>query len=154
MTGNAKAEAGPGSVQRRNGPTLRPAAPAKPPPRARRRPRRGARRFDRSSNPWRWLSALAPALHRGVDRIWRRLPRRAPVLRRGRAVRLVLPAIDTAADIAAMLDAVTAAVGRGRITPAEAASLAEVADAYVRAIETREFDRRLRALETAHAARP
>jgi hypothetical protein len=152
MAGNAKAEAGPGSAQRRNGPTLRPAAPAKP-PRARRRRRRGARRFDRS-NSWQWLSALAPALHRGVDRIWRRLRRCAPVLRRGRAVRLVLPAIETAADIAAMLDAITAAVRRGNITPAEAASLAEVADAYVRAIETREFDRRLRALETAHAATP
>ena len=151
MTGNAKAEAGPGSVQRRNGPMLRPAAPAKP---RRARPRRrGARRFDRS-NPWQWLSALAPALRRGVDRIWRRLRRRAPVLRRGRAVRLVLPAIETASDIAAMLDAITAAVRRGSITLAEAASLAEVTDAYVRAIETREFDRRLRALETAHAARP
>jgi hypothetical protein len=66
-------------------------------------------------------------------------------------VRLSLPAIASVADITAMLDAITAAVRRGAITPTESASLAEVADAYVRAIETSEFDRRLRALETAHA---
>jgi hypothetical protein len=92
----------------------------------------------------------ASALRRGVDRFLR------PVLvsRRRRAVRLSLPAIASAADIAAMLDAITTAVRRGSITPAEAASLAEVADAYVRAIETSEFDRRLRALEAAHAAAP
>jgi hypothetical protein len=75
---------------------------------------------------------------------------RAP--RRERPVRLALPPIETAGDIAAMLEAITTAVRRGGITPGEAAALAEVADTYIRAIETSEFDRRLRALEAAHAA--
>jgi hypothetical protein len=67
-------------------------------------------------------------------------------------VQLVLPvAIESAADIVAMLDAITTAVRSGVITPAEAASLAGVAEAYVRAFETSEFDRLLKALETAHA---
>jgi hypothetical protein len=139
--------AGRGSAQRRIGQSHRPASPEKPPDTARHRRRAGTRRVD-PVNLWRWLSA--PALRRAVDRLLRRVV--AP--RRRRAVRLSLPAITSAADIAAMLDAVTMAVRRGTITPAEAASLAEVADAYIRALETSEFDRRLRALEAAHAATP
>lgn len=138
-----------GSGQPRIGQSHRPAGPEKPPPTARRRRRGGTRRAGRFGL-WRWVSARAPALRRGVLRLLR--PVLAP--RRGRAVRLSLPAIAGAADIAAMLDAITGAVRRGSITPAEAASLAEVADAYLRAIETSEFDRRLRALEAAHAAAP
>jgi hypothetical protein len=138
---------GRGSGQRRIGQSHRPAGPGKPPQAVRRRRRRGTRRADRL-NLWRWWAASA--LRRGVDRLLRRVL--APS--RARAVRLSLPAIESAADIATMLDAITAAVHRGSITPAEAASLAEVADAYVRAIETSEFDRRLRALEAAHAAAP
>jgi hypothetical protein len=136
------------SAPRRIGQSHRPAGPEIPPPRARRR-RGGTHRAGRFGL-WRRVSALAPALRRGILRLL------APVLapRRGRVVRLALPAIASAADIAVMLDAITTAVGRGSITPAEAASLAEVADAYIRAIETSEFDRRLRALETAHAAAP
>ncbi len=140
--------AGRGSGQRRIGQSHRPAGLEKPPPTARLR-RGGTRRAGRLGL-WRWVSALAPALRRGAGRLLR--PVLAP--RRGRAVRLPLPAIAGAADIAAMLDAITGAVCRGSITPAEAASLAEVADAYLRAIETSEFDRRLRALEAAHAAAP
>jgi hypothetical protein len=141
--------AGRGATQRRIGQPHRPANPEKPPGTVRHRRRGGTRGADRR-NLWRWLSASAPALRRGVDRLLRRLL--AP--RRGRAVRLSLPPVAGAADIAAMLDAITTALRRGSITPAEAASLAEVADAYVRAIETSEFDRRLRALEAAHAAAP
>ena len=141
--------AGRGSRQRRIGQSHRPARPEKPPKAVRRRRSGGARHADRP-NLWRWLSASASALRRGVDCFLR--PVLAPC--RERAVRLSLPAIASAADVAAMLDAITTAVRRGAITPAEAASLAEVADAYVRAIETSEFDRRLRALEAAHAAAP
>jgi hypothetical protein len=137
--------AGRGSGQRHTGQAHRPRGPEKPPPAGRRRRRGGARPTGRL-NLWRWLSASA--LRRRVDRLLRRGAR----TRRRRAVRLSLPAIASAADIAAMLDAITTAVRRGSITPADAASLAEVADAYVRAIETSEFDRRLRALEAAHAA--
>jgi hypothetical protein len=138
---------GPSSAQRRIGASHQPGGPAKPPQAARRRRRGGAWRVDRTSL-WRRLWALQG----GVEGALRRIGGRVLAPRRGRAVRLVLPAIETAADIAAMLAAITAAVRRGVITPAEAASLAEVADVYVRALETSEFDRRLRALETAHAA--
>jgi hypothetical protein len=51
-----------------------------------------------------------------------------------------------------MFDAITTAVGRGVVTPAEAASLAGVAEVYVRSIEGSEFERQVRALEIAHAA--
>jgi len=136
---------GRGSAQRRIGQSHRPAGPEKPAQAVRRG--RGARRVHRI-NFRRWLSALVSALRVGVDRLLRRVL--AP--RRGRVVRLSLPAIESAADIAAMLDTITTAVRRGAITPAEAASLAEVADVYIRAIETSEFDRRLRALEAVDAA--
>jgi hypothetical protein len=100
------------------------------------------RRIDFS----RYLTALGPALRRGLERVL------AP--RRARTVRLALPPVETAADIATMLAAITTAVRRGSITPGEAAALSEVADTYIRALETREFDRRLRTLEAvAHAAK-
>ena len=59
--------------------------------------------------------------------------------------------IVSPADIAATMAAVTAAVTAGVITPAEGAEVA-MCQTYVRAIEASDFDRRLKALETAHAA--
>jgi hypothetical protein len=136
--------AGRGSGQRRIGQSHRPAGPEIP-RHDQRRPRRGGTRRADRLNFRRWLST--PALRRRVDRLLGRVL--AP--RRGRTVRLSLPAIASVANITAMLEAITPAVRRGSNTPTEAASLAKVADAYVRAIETSEFDRRLRALEAAHA---
>jgi hypothetical protein len=72
--------------------------------------------------------------------------------RRGRHVHLELPPIANPADIAAAMAAITAAVAAGTITPGEAAEVAKVVDTYIRAIEASDFDRRLTALETAHAA--
>jgi hypothetical protein len=72
--------------------------------------------------------------------------------RRERVVRFDLPAIESAADIARAMGAVTAAVAEGALTPGEAGALAQVVDVFVRAIDTSDFDRRLQALE-AHAAR-
>ena len=69
--------------------------------------------------------------------------------RRERVVRFDLPAIESAADIARAMGAVTA---EGALTPGEAGALAQVVDVFVRAIDTSDFDRRLQALE-AHAAR-
>jgi hypothetical protein len=108
---------------------------------ASRRRRRGLARGRFSG----FLSALGAALGRVFGRNRAR--------RRERPVRLALPPIETAADVAAMLEAITTAVRRGGITPGEAAALAEVADTYIRAIETSDFDRRLRALEAARAAK-
>jgi hypothetical protein len=62
-------------------------------------------------------------------------------------VPLALPPMRKPADLAAAMEAITAAVGRGLLAPAEAAELAKVVDTFANAIETRDFDSRLRALE-------
>jgi hypothetical protein len=70
----------------------------------------------------------------------RRLPRR------DRSVRFQLPALQSAADAASALAALTAAVAAGEVTPGEAAELSKPIEAYVRALEVTEFDRRLRVI--------
>jgi hypothetical protein len=62
-------------------------------------------------------------------------------------VKFVLPPIESAADIAAAMKAVTSALARGMITPGEAATIATVVDTFVRAIETSDFERRLQLVE-------
>jgi hypothetical protein len=66
---------------------------------------------------------------------------------RERTVNFELPAIESAADIAAAMKAVTSALAGGAITPGEAGTIAAVVDTFVRAIETSDFDRRLQVLE-------
>jgi hypothetical protein len=72
--------------------------------------------------------------------------------RRARPVHLDLPPIAGPADIAAGMAAITAAVAEGAITPAEGVEVGMVVETYLRALEASEFDRRLKALEAAHAA--
>jgi hypothetical protein len=64
-----------------------------------------------------------------------------------------VPAVRGAADLAPTMAAITTAGVQGTITPAEAAELARVVESFVRAGETSDFERRLRELEEAHAAR-
>jgi hypothetical protein len=71
--------------------------------------------------------------------------------RRERAVRFALPPIESAADIARAMGAVTAAVAEGALTPGEAGALAQLVDTFIRAIDTSDFDRRLQALEASAA---
>ena len=71
--------------------------------------------------------------------------------RRARPVHLDLPPIADAADITAAMAAITAAVAEGTITPAEGAEVGMVVETYLRALEASDFDRRLKALEAAHA---
>ena len=66
---------------------------------------------------------------------------------RKRAVRFALPPIESAADIAPAMKAVTSALAAGVITPGEAARIAGVVDTFVRAIETSDFERRLKIVE-------
>ena len=73
--------------------------------------------------------------------------------RRARPVKLGVPAVRGAADLAGTMAAITTAGVQGTITPAEAAELARVVEIFVRAVETSDFERRLRELEEAHAAR-
>jgi hypothetical protein len=72
--------------------------------------------------------------------------------RRERVVRFPLPPIESAADIARAMGAITAAVAEGALTPGEAGALAQLVDTFIRAIDTSDFDRRLQSLE-ADAAR-
>jgi hypothetical protein len=74
------------------------------------------------------------------------LERILPVCR-DRTVKFALPPIESASDIAAAMKAVTSALADGAITPGEAATIAAVVDTFVRAIETGDFDRRLKELE-------
>ena len=79
--------------------------------------------------------------------------RRPP--RRERSVRFQLPALRSAADAASAMAALTAGVGAGEVTPGEAAELSKLVEAYMKALEAREFDQRLRAVEARNdATRP
>ena len=73
---------------------------------------------------------------------------------RERAVKFALPPIESAADIAPAMKAVTAALAAGAITPGEAATIAAVVDTFMRAIETSDFERRLRLVEADHFNQP
>jgi hypothetical protein len=65
---------------------------------------------------------------------------------RERAVKLAMPPIESAADIAAAMKAVTAALAGGQITPGEGGKIVAMVDTFVRAIETSDFERRLQEL--------
>ena len=73
---------------------------------------------------------------------------------RERTVKFALPPIESAADIAPAMKAVTSALADGMITPAEAATIAAVVDTFVRAIETSDFERRLRLVEADYSNDP
>ena len=73
--------------------------------------------------------------------------------RRGRPVQLGVPPVSGAGDLGDTMAAITTAATSGAITPGEATELARVVEIYVRAIETSDFERRLREPEEAQAAR-
>ncbi len=73
--------------------------------------------------------------------------------RRERAVSFAMPPIAGAADLAGAMAALSGAAAQGAITPGEAAQLAQVVETYIRAIETTDFERRLRAVEATPAPR-
>jgi hypothetical protein len=58
-----------------------------------------------------------------------------------------LPAVRTASDVAEAMSALTSAIGSGDLTPDEAATVASVFEMQRKALETEEFELRLRALE-------
>jgi len=72
--------------------------------------------------------------------------------RRERAVRIELPRLDSAADLARIMGAVTAAAAEGRLTPGEAFHLAQTVAAAMRAIEASELEERLKQVEDQIAA--
>ena len=72
---------------------------------------------------------------------------------RERAVKFALPPIESPADIAAAMKAVTAALAEGTITPGEAGRIAAMVDTFIQAIETSDFERRLQSVEAGFACR-
>jgi hypothetical protein len=76
------------------------------------------------------------------------LDRILPV-RKHRPIEFALPAIETIADAPKAIGAITAAVASGEITVSDAADVSRLVEAYVRAIEASDLDKRLRALEEA-----
>ena len=76
---------------------------------------------------------------------------RVIALDRERLVPLALPPMRKPADLPPAMEAISAAVACGVLAPAEAAELAKVVDTFANAIEMRDFDSRLRALEDATA---
>ncbi len=79
------------------------------------------------------------------------------VPRRGRAVTLAMPPIETAADIAPAMAAIARAAAEGAITPFDGAELSRIVESCVRAFDIGDFERRLagleRQVEAAGAAR-
>jgi hypothetical protein len=67
--------------------------------------------------------------------------------RHERALRFQLPALQSAADAATAMAAITAGVAVGEVTPSVAAELSKLVEAYVKALEASEFDVRLRTVE-------
>jgi hypothetical protein len=72
--------------------------------------------------------------------------------RRERPVPFALPPINGADDMAAAMAAVARGVADGTLAPAEAFAISQMVDTFVRAIDARGFERRLRRLEEANGA--
>jgi hypothetical protein len=79
------------------------------------------------------------------------VPRLWP-LRLGQAVTLDLPPVETSAGLIQAQAALVAAMARGEVTPAEAASIASVLETQRRAIETHEHTRLIKELQEAPPA--
>jgi len=75
------------------------------------------------------------------------------VPRRCRSVKLEMPPIESAADIAPAIGAIARSVAEGALTPYDGAELSRIVESWVRALEAGEFERRLKELEDANAAR-
>ena len=71
------------------------------------------------------------------------MPRTHPAACRERAIRFALPAIDSAADVAAAMKAVAAAIAAGAITPGEGETMARVLAGFLPAIEADDRRRRV-----------
>jgi hypothetical protein len=87
------------------------------------------------------------AIRRYSDNLLLALLRAHRPPRHERAVRLQLPALQSAAGAASAMGAITAGVSTGAVTPGEAAELSKLVQAFVAALEARQFERRLEALE-------
>ena len=67
--------------------------------------------------------------------------------RRERPLTFTLPALRSAKDTPATMASITEAAAAGAITLGEAAALAKLVETFIKALETHEFEERLRLLE-------
>jgi hypothetical protein len=67
--------------------------------------------------------------------------------RRERPVKFALPPLEKAEDAVNAMAAIAAAVAEGELSLSEAESAAKLMELFVRALETGDFDRRIKALE-------
>jgi hypothetical protein len=74
--------------------------------------------------------------------------------RRERAVPIKLPPVRDPADLAGTMTAIITAAGEGAISPDEGGRLARLVEVFLRAVETRDFERRLQLLENTPPTRP
>lgn len=74
--------------------------------------------------------------------------------RKEHPVKFKLPAVTTAAEVAAAVDAVLQGVARGQLTPAEGQMIATILEGRRKAIQTEEHEARIRALESGSGATP
>jgi hypothetical protein len=74
------------------------------------------------------------------------------VPRQARSVRLDMPRIAGAADLASAMGALAEAVAAGAVSPYDGAEFSRILETYVRALETGDFERRLAELEKIGAA--
>ena len=74
------------------------------------------------------------------------IERLVPV-RKGRPITFDLPPVETASDITKALGVIAKSMAAGELTPDEAGTVAMVMEAHRKAIETAEFEERLRKLE-------
>ena len=73
------------------------------------------------------------------------------VPRRARSVRLELPPLESAADIAPAMSAIARSVAEGGVSAYDGAELSRIVESWVRALEVADFERRLKELEDARA---
>jgi hypothetical protein len=70
--------------------------------------------------------------------------------RRERLAPLKLPPVRDSSDLAGTMTAIIAAAGEGAISADEGSRLARLVEIFLRAVETRDFERRLQELETRY----
>jgi hypothetical protein len=97
------------------------------------------------------MKAVITAAQNGDMRAAEILLRRLWPERKGRPITLDLPPIQSAADLAAAMGAVTQAVAAGELSPDEGQAVAALLETQRRAIETAELEKRIAALETRYA---
>jgi hypothetical protein len=96
--------------------------------------------------------AIELALAGAVVALRLRLERILPP-RRERMVAFSLPPVRSAAEMGAAMAAISEAAAAGEIMLGEAAEFAKLLETYMRALETTEFEQRLRILEVRNETR-